>query len=120
MSLLQSILKNTGEVEFPVVSKDHSDRSKRLGHLIALLQAMNWESLIDTRTIKPNLRQAQLYIRKNHSELTRLFGLDFGKISRPTIVDTINPLLITMWHVQIVGSPEAATLEMLIPSKELG
>jgi hypothetical protein len=115
MSLLQGILKNKGEVQFPSVSKDESDRAKRLAYLIAIVRAFGWESLIDTRAIKPNLRQAQLYIRKNMQELNRLFDIDFSKIKRGDIVDIINPILISMWHVQIVGSPESAYLEMLIP-----
>ena len=102
MSLLSSITKG-----------DSPDAAKCLAHLIAIVRTMGWNSLTDQSEIKPDIRSAQLYIRRHANEFTKLYGMSFHNISKDKVVDTINPLLIHMWHVQIVGDTNNAYLELL-------
>ena len=102
MSLLSSITHG-----------DSPEPAKCLAHLIAIVRALGWESLMDPRHIKPNIRSAQLYIRKHAKELSKLYGISFYNIEKNKVVDTINPLLIHMWHIQIVGDTNIAYLELL-------
>lgn len=102
MSLLSEIIN----YESPVVSK-------QLAYLIIIIKNLGWQSLMDKRTIKPNLRRCQLYIRKHAAEMAKLFAPSFQNLKKDSVVDTINPFLIQMWHIQIIGSPEAASLELL-------
>lgn len=102
MSLLSGIIKG-----------DSPDAAKRLGHLIALIKELGWESFRDPNIIKPNMRRTQLYIRRNSKELNRLFNIDEASITKNNVVDIINPLLIQFWHVQIIGDTEAASLQLL-------
>lgn len=101
MSLLTEIIKG-----------DTPDIAKKLGYLISLVKELGWDSLMDARTIKPNLRQCQLYIRKNGKELTRLFGIP-SNINKNEVVDVVNPFLIEIWHIQIIGNSGAASLQLL-------
>lgn len=102
MSLLSSITRG-----------DSPEPAKCLAHLIAIIRTLGWDSLMDPREIKPNIRSAQLYIRRHAEEFTKLYGMSFHNISKNKVVDTINPLLIHMWHVQIVGDTNRASLELL-------
>lgn len=102
MSLLSSITRG-----------DSPEAAKCLAHLIAIVRALGWDSLMDPRHIKPNIRSAQLYIRKHADEFTKLYSMSFHNISKNKVVDTINPLLIHMWHIQIVGDTNNAYLELL-------
>ncbi|CAH6419708.1 Hypothetical protein HVR_LOCUS784 [uncultured virus] len=101
MSLLSGIIKGNSP-----------DAAKKLGYLIAIVKELGWDSLMDTRTIKPNLRRTQLYIRKNSKEFSRLFGIS-DIVGKNDVVDVINPFLIEIWHIQIIGDTGAASLELL-------
>lgn len=101
-----SLLKEITLGESPEIAKS-------LAHLINFVKALGWDSLIDRRQIKPNIRRGQLYIRKHADEFTKLFKRSFHNIPRNEIVDTINPFLIEMWHVQVVGNPDQASLQLL-------
>lgn len=105
MGLLQEILKG-GFGETP-------DQAKCLAHLVAIVKCLGWNSFVDTNEIKPNTRSAQLYIRKNACEFTRLYGINFNNLPKHKLIDTINPILIKMWHVQIIGDSSKARLELL-------
>ena len=88
----------------------------QLNHLDNIIKVLGWGSVMDTRTIKPNIRQVQLHLRKKAQILSELFPEDmipFATLSKQTVVDAINPLLIRMWHVQIIGGPNAASLQLL-------
>ena len=102
MSLLSGILRG-----------DAPEPAKRMGHLIALIKELGWDSFLDPRTIKPSTRRAELYLRKHDAELFKLFGKHFTKIPRDEIVDALNPLFVEMWQVQIIGDPMAASLQLL-------
>ena len=102
MSLLTGIIRGNSPLE-----------AKQLAHLINIIRALGWGSLMDPIIIKPNLRSCELYIRKYAPILSELYNVDFTTIKRKDIVDTINPFLIQMWHVQIIGNVEAASLELL-------
>lgn len=113
MSLLSGIIKD----ESPVPAK-------QLAYLINIIKELGWESLTDKRTIKPNVRRGQLYIRKHAIKLMELFGkepkrlstgISFYNLDRNKLIDMINPLLIEMWHIQIIGTSNAASLQFLIP-----
>lgn len=98
-----------------IIRYDSPEVAKQLAHLINIVKELGWNSLTDTRTIKPNIRRAFLYVKK-HSKKKHFQELfDFHNISQKTFVDTINPLLIQMWHVQIIGYPNSASLELLLP-----
>lgn len=86
---------------------------KQLTLLHDIIKTFGWEDVSDERTIKPNMRRTQLFIRKNTKKITTLFPTISSKITKQNVVDVINPLLIQMWHVQIVGSPSEAKLERL-------
>lgn len=101
MSLLQNIIKD-GEAP-----------AQKVAYLINIIRELGWDSFTDPRTIKPNLRRTQLYLRKKSKILTGLFGPIFNDIKRDDIVDILNPLMIEIWHVQIIGSPDAASLQLL-------
>ena len=103
MSLLGELLRH-----------DSPPEAKRLAHLLNMVTHLGWESFNDPRTIKPTIRRCELYIRRNSSKLEALFNISFNKISRNDIVDIINPYLIKMWQVQIVGTLDAASLQLLI------
>lgn len=103
MSLIRGILHD-----------ESPEAAKCLAHLIEIIKALGWESLIDEREIKPNIRRAQLYIRRHADELTKIYKIPFHNISKNNVVDTINPLLIHMWHVQIIGDMGKASLELLV------
>lgn len=106
MSLLSGIING----ETPVVAK-------QLAHLLTMVKVMGWDGFRDTRTIKPNLRQAQLYLRRNAAILTTLFpGTDYSNIQKNDVVDVLNPFLIQMWHLQIIGDTAAASLQLLRPT----
>ena len=105
MSLLTQILQS-----------DESPLAKQSAYLIYIIKELGWDSLTDPRIIKPNLRRAQVYLRKKAADLTKLFSeenIPFTTIERNTIVDAINPLLIRIWHIQIIGTTAAASLELL-------
>ena len=106
MSLLSELIRH-----------DSPDQAKRLAHLLNIIKHLGWESFNDPRTIKPTLRRCELYIRRNSKKLEILFGQSFDKITRNDIVDIINPYLIEMWQVQIIGTIDAASLELLIYNK---
>lgn len=101
-----SLLKGITHGESPEVAKC-------LAHLIAVVKCLGWESLMDTNEIKPNIRRAQLYIRKNAEEFTKIFKMSFHNVPKNEVVDTINPFLIDMWHIQIVGGTDRASLQLL-------
>ena len=102
MSLLSGIIKG-----------DSPDTAKRLGHLVCLIKELGWESFRDPNIIKPNMRRAQLYIRRNSKELDRLFGISKETITKNNVVDIINPFLVQFWHIEIIGYIEAASLQLL-------
>ena len=99
-----SLLREITHSESPEVAKC-------LAHLICVVKAFGWESLTDTREIKPNIRGAQLYIRKHESEFNNIFKAPFRNIHKNNVVDIINPFLIDMWHVQVIGDPTKASLQ---------
>lgn len=103
MSLLNDILHAKG-----------NKPEKKLAYLINIIKELGWDSFLDTRTIKPNLRRTQLYIRKKSKILRDLFEMDFDDIDKDNIVDLINPLLIEFWHIQIIGNINSASLQRLI------
>lgn len=103
MSLLNDILHAKG-----------NKPEKKLAYLINIIKELGWDSFLDTRTIKPNLRRTQLYIRKKSKILRDLFEMDFDDIDKDNIVDLINPLLIEFWHIQIIGNVNSASLQRLI------
>lgn len=108
MSLLANIIRDP-----------ENEPAKRAAYLINIVRELGWDSLVDPRTIKPNLRRAQLYIRKHAEILNKIFkGFgevnDFTTIDRNDVVDIMNPYLIPIWHVQIVGTIDAASLEFLL------
>lgn len=98
-----------------VTLNDEEERAfRQLTILLDIIKALGWEDISDTRIIKPNMRRAQLFIRKNYEKLMELFPeIQLNKLSRQDVVDTINPLLIQMWHIQIIGEPTSASLERL-------
>lgn len=96
-----------------ITRKESPEVAKCLAHLIAIVKALGWDSLIDTKEIKPNIRRAQLYIRKHEDEFTKLFKTPFHNIHKNQVVDMINPFLIHMWHIQIIGGTDVASLELL-------
>lgn len=102
MSLLSELIRN----ESPVVAK-------QLAHLLNMVKQLGWESFNDPRIIKPTLRPCELYIRRNCEKLKELFGTSFDKVKKKDIVDVINPYLIEMWQVQIIGTVDAASLQLL-------
>lgn len=107
MSLLSEIIR----FDSPIVAK-------QLAHLINIIKELGWDSFNDNRTIKPNIRRAFLYVRKHLKKkaFQEMFHFSLNNIKQNTFVDTINPLLIQMWHVQIIGDPGAASLELLQPT----
>ena len=95
---------------------DEHKLMNQLTCLVDILKAFGWTSPKDTRTIKPNIRSAQLYLRRHSKELKELFpdcNIPFETLSKQSIVDEINPLLIHMWHIQIIGNTSSASLELL-------
>lgn len=111
MSLLSGIIKG-----------ESPHAAKQLAHLINIIKAFGWNALNDNRTIKPNMRQAQLYIRKNADLFKKLFPTikeNLSNIKKGDVVDIINPLLIEMWHVQIIGNIDNASLELLRPINKI-
>jgi hypothetical protein len=102
MSLLSEIIRH----DSPLVAK-------QLAHLINIVKHLGWESFNDPRTIKPTLRRCELYIRRNSKRLEELFGRSFEKIRSNDVVDVINPYLIKMWQIQIIGTIDAASLQLL-------
>jgi hypothetical protein len=104
MSLLSIIIK--GNTTVP---------AKQLAYLIAIIKKLGWNSLNDSRTIKPDLDNCQHYISKHSSHLEELFDTSFLTKDKNDIVDIINPFLIKMWHIQIIGTIDAASIELLRP-----
>jgi hypothetical protein len=96
-----------------IIKGDSSFETKQLAYLINIIKQLGWESFTDKRTIKPNLRRTQIYLRKHSKNLKELFKVSFDKIGKKDIVDTLNPFLIEMWHVQIIGTIDEASLELL-------
>lgn len=92
MNLISGILKDKSPIE-----------AKRLAYLIDIIKQLGWDSFLDKRTIRPNLRRGELYIRKHATKLTELFDYSFHNINKNNLIDTLNPLLIEMGHVQITG-----------------
>jgi len=107
MSLLYTIINDTMA----------SPNAKKSAYLIIIIKQLGWTSLTDKSVIKPSLQKTEVYLRKNGKILSTLFGIDFSAITRDDIVDTINPLLIHIWQVQIVGDPTQASLELLLNNK---
>lgn len=98
-----------------IIRYDSPKVAKQLAHLINIIKELGWNSLNDTRTIKPNIRRGFLYVKKHSKKKSFQELFDFHNIKQSTFVDTINPLLIQMWHVQIIGDPNSASLELLRP-----
>ena len=94
-----------------IISGDSPEVAKCLAHLICVVKALGWVSLTDTREIKPDIRGAQLYIRKHESEFNKIFKAPFRNIHKNNVVDIINPFLIDMWHVQVIGDTNRASLQ---------
>lgn len=105
MNVLNELLKD-GTDAIPI-------QAKQLAHLINIVKELGWDSLMDPRHIKPNLRKAQLYIRKHHNEFQQIFNISDKDVNRNNIVDIINPYLIEMWHIQIIGTFDDASLQLL-------
>lgn len=102
-----------------IIRYDSPKVAKQLAHLINIIRELGWNSFTDTRTIKPNIRRGFLYVKKHSKKKSfqDLFNPSLNNITQNNFVDTINPLLIQMWHVQIIGDPDAATLELLRPTE---
>lgn len=113
MSLLSGLLQ--GNLSSNITDAERRD-TQVLAQLLKIIKVLGWDSLVDIRSITPNLRATQVYLRKHTKTLQQLYQLDFEHITRDTLIDTINPLLLTYWHIQIVGSPTNAHLERLIPN----
>lgn len=95
------------------------DSTKQAAHLLAILQALGWKSIADRTEKKPNMSLARKYMRKNHKALTKLFGQEFvglNKTDAYNIIDTLNPHLVRLWHVQIVGNADTAMIQLLMPT----
>lgn len=102
------------------LSPEDARSAKQLTQLLNIVKAFGWDSLVDVRVIKPNMRAAQLYLRKHVKMLTELFPdeqIAWTTVTKQDVVDKINPLLIRMWHVHIIGDPKAASLELLITAR---
>lgn len=98
------------------LSPDEKKIAQQLDELLNIVKSFGWESLTDARIIKPNMRAAQLYLRRNAKLLTTLFPnckISFDTLSKQEVVDRINPLLINIWHIQIIGDPHSASIELL-------
>lgn len=109
MSLLDEILHKDATT-VPV-------QAKQLAHLINLVKIMGWTSFMDNREIRPNIRAAQLYIRKHSKELVTMFNEKFANPSKNDIVDLLNPFLTALWHVRMaegIIDPTKDRLELLI------
>lgn len=108
MSLLTEIIRSSE-------SEEISPLAKQSAHLLKIVQALGWDSFADPRTIKPNLRAAQRYLHKNADKLATLFSdvVPFSTIKKENLIDALNPMLIQVWHVQIIGTTTAASLELL-------
>jgi len=101
MSLLQNIID------------DSEPNAQKAAYMIEIIRKLGWESFVDGRTIKPDIRKTYTYVRKKYNTLSKLFGPIFNHVKIEDLVDVINPLLIEIWHVQIIGGPDAAKLEFL-------
>lgn len=95
-----------------MIKGEHPDGVKKMAHLVGFIKELGWDSLLDNKIIKPNLRRTQLYIRNNIQELHRLFQIIDIK-DKNDVVDIINPLLIEHWHIQILGDTSSAYLQLL-------
>lgn len=109
MSLLTNIINNPGS---------DSIVAKQLAYLINIVRQLGWDSLADTRTIKPNIRRCLVYIRKHKNVISTMFpDIICSTLNRFNLVNIINPILIHFWHVQIIGSMDLASLERLLIQK---
>lgn len=96
-----------------VLYSNIDDEAKALTHLLAIVKMFGWETIRDKRIIKPNMRAAQLYIRRNKTRLSIIFKTSFDNVTRENVVDFINPFLIQMWRVQIEGTPDKSSLNIV-------
>jgi hypothetical protein len=101
-----------------LMSGDTSVEAQKMAYLIKMVKELGWDSLMDPRAIKPCLRKAQVYIRNHEILFSELFGENFKKIKKEDLVDVINPHLVHIWHIQIVGDYKSAALELLRPNTE--
>jgi len=92
--------------------------TKRAAHLLAIIRVLGWKSVVDRSQKKPNITLARKYMRKNRKVLAKLFNgefPEFGETNAYDIIDILNPHLIHHWHAQIVGTPDNAMIELLMP-----
>jgi hypothetical protein len=93
------------------------DSTKRAAHLLAIIRTLGWKSITDRTEKKPNMALARKYIRKNNKALIKLFGCEFSNLNTTeahNIIDVLNPHIIHLWHAQIVGTIDRATIELLM------
>lgn len=94
------------------------DTTKRAAYLLAILRTLGWCSVTDPTSHKLNATLTKKYIRKHSKHLGKLFDekfVDLAKADIITLIDTINPHLIYLWHVQIIGTVANASLQLLKP-----
>lgn len=99
------------------LGEDKTKVASQLSYLIDIIRTFGWNSFSDNRTIKPNVRGTQMFMRRKAKILTSLFPnckIPFENLSKQDVVDMINPLFIELWHVQIVGNSQGASLERLV------
>ena len=92
------------------------DTTKQGAYLLAILRALGWSSMLDQSVKKLNIALARKYIRKHNKHIMKLFGPEFAELAKSDafmLVDVINPYLIYLWHAQIIGTPDSASLQLL-------
>lgn len=89
----------------------------KYSELVKIIKCLGWSSFGDDREIKPNIRSGYLYMRKHQIFLREIFGNSINKLDKNNLVNIINPFLISMWHVQIIGNNSLSKLELLITTK---
>lgn len=97
-----------------IINKDSPIIARQLFHLIKLIKLMGWESFLDDREICPNFRRAIVYLKKYSIELSELFKDEFKNINKNNLLEILNPILIEMWHVNIIKSDNGYNLQLLI------
>jgi len=95
-----------------IIDGDAPLHAKQSAYLLEILRQLGWSSLNDTRTIKPNLSQCKTYITEHAHHLKIIFSISFI-VPIYDLIDFLNPYFIKVWHIQIVGNPTSASIELL-------
>lgn len=100
-----------------IEDEEASIEAKRSAYLIIFIKQLGWSSLTDKSVIKPTSEKLCRFLQRNSKTLYDIFGIQFSSIKSDDVVDVVNPLLINIWHIQIIGSLSSASLELLINKK---